>query len=155
MEHHTISTSDMIHTIVKGLFQQLSTPFVAATGKRHWSNTSQRDQMSCHNSTSSSNLASRLSFSWVVITTRGNHSSFTNAYEIPVILTVPNIAKNIMIYCHKLDAQPMGDLFSILGTSSQNVARPTSLNSGTTRNNSKSIVRTSSRLPSESYNKTQ
>ena len=31
-----------------------------------------------------------------------------------------------MRYCHKLDAQPMGDLFSGLGTSSQDVARPSS-----------------------------
>ena len=124
MDHYKISTPDMIHTIVERLFQQVSTAFVAATGKRHWSNTSQRDQTSRHNSTSSSNLASCLSLSRDVITTR-NHSSFTNAYEILRIFNGPKLSRNNMRYCHKLDAQPMGDLFSRLGTSSQDVARAT------------------------------
>ena len=47
-------TFDMIHTIVEGLLQQLSTAFVAATGKGHWSTTSKRDQQSCPNGTSAS-----------------------------------------------------------------------------------------------------
>ena len=34
MDHHKISTSEMIHTIVEGLFQQLSTAFVAVAGKK-------------------------------------------------------------------------------------------------------------------------
>ena len=126
MNHHKFFTSDMIHTIVEGLFQQLSTVFVAATGKRHWSSTSQRDQTSRHSSTSSSHLASCLSFNRDVITTREKHSSFTKAYEIPRTFNCLDYSQNNMRYCHKLDAQPMGDLFSRLGTSSQDVARPTS-----------------------------
>ena len=148
MDHHKKSTSDMIHAIVEGLFQQLSTAFVAATGKRHWSNPSRRDQTSCHNSASSSNLASCLSFSRDVITSRRKYSSFTNSYEIPRIFNCPEHSRNNIRYCHKLDAQPMGDLSSRLGTSSQNVARPTS-NSfpEQPRNNSKRISRTNSRIP--------
>ena len=115
MEHHELSTSDMLHTIGEGLFQQLSTAFVAATGKRQWSNTSQRDQTSSHNSTSSPKLAACLSFSRDVIPIRGNHSSFTDTYEIPKMFNYPEHSRNIMRYCHKLDAQPMGDLFSRLG----------------------------------------
>ena len=61
-----------------------------------------------------------------------------------------------MRYCHKLDAQPMGDLFSSLGTSSQDVARPTS-NSlpeqpGTT---AKASPGRAAGSPAESYTKTQ
>ena len=37
------SPSASRHTIFEGLFQQLSTTFVAAAGKKHWSNTSQMD----------------------------------------------------------------------------------------------------------------
>ena len=61
-----------------------------------------------------------------------------------------------MIYCHKLDAQPMGDLFSKLGTSLQDVARHTS-NSlpeqpGTT---AKASLGRAPGSPAESYTKTQ
>ena len=126
MEHHKIPTSDMIHTVVEGLFQQLSTAFVAATGKKHWSTTSERDQTSCHNGTSASPLAPCLSFSRDVITIRRKHSRFTNAYEILKTLKRPKYSQNNIRYCHKLDAQPMGDLFSRLGTSPEDVARPVS-----------------------------
>ena len=91
-----ISSSEMIHTIVEGLFQWLSTEFVAATGKRHLSTTSEREETSCHNSTSASKLASCLSFSRDVITTRGNHSSFTNAYELPNKCNCPKHSQNNM-----------------------------------------------------------
>ena len=100
----------MIHTIVEGLLQQLSTAFVAATGKMHWSTTSEKDQTLRHNGTAASPLALCLNFSRDVIT----------------ILKCPKYSQNNIRYCQKLDAQPMGDLFSRLGTSSQDVARPTS-----------------------------
>ena len=64
-----IFPSDMIYTIVEGLFQQLLTAFAVGTGKRHWSTTSEKDQTSCHNSTTASKLASRLNFSRDVIAT--------------------------------------------------------------------------------------
>ena len=117
----------MIQSIVKSLFQQLSTAFAADTGKRHWSTTSERDQTSCHNSMSASKLASCLSCSRDVMTTRGNNSSFfTNAYELPNICKCPEHSQNNLKYCQKLDAQPMGGLRTRLGTSSQDVATPTS-----------------------------
>ena len=78
-----VSLSEMIHTNVEGLFQQLLTTFATGTGKRYWSTTSGRDETSCHNSTSASKLASCLSFSRDAIKTRGNQSSFTNANEKP------------------------------------------------------------------------
>ena len=121
-----ISSSGMIHTIVEGLLQQLSTAFVAAIGKKQWSTTSERDQTSCHNSMSASKLASCLSISRDVFTTRGNHSSFTDVYETPNICNCTEHSQNDKKYCCKLDAQPMGGLFTRLGASSQDVARPTS-----------------------------
>ena len=65
-ERHKKSSSEMIHTIIERSFQLLSTAFVAALGKRHWSTTSERDQRSCHNSRSMSKLVSCLSCSWDV-----------------------------------------------------------------------------------------
>ena len=61
-----------------------------------------------------------------------------------------------MIYCHKVDAQSMVDLFLTLGTSPQDIARPTS-NSlseqpGTTAKASSGQAAGS---PAESYTKTQ
>ena len=128
MEHHKISTSDMIHTNVEGLFQQLLTAFVAATGKSHWSTTSERDQTSCHNGTSASTLASCVNFIRDVITSSRpdevieallkprKHQKHSN---------VPSIAKTISDIVTSLMHNPW-DLFSLLGTSSQHVARPTS-----------------------------
>ena len=121
-----MSPSEMIHANVEGLFQHLSTAFVAATGKRHWSKTSQSDQTLCHNSTSSFELASCLSFSQDVVTTRRNHSSLTNAYEIPNICKCSEHSQNNTKYCYILDAQHLGGLFPRLGIPSQDVARRTS-----------------------------
>ena len=121
-----VSPSEMIHTNVEGLFQQLLTMFATGTGKRYWSTTSGRDETSCHNSTSASKLASCLSFSRDVFKTRGNQSSFTNANEKPNICKCPKHSQNNMEYCHKLDAQPMGGLSTRLGTSSHDVACPNS-----------------------------
>ena len=42
------------------------------------------------------------------------------------IFKCPEPSQNNMRYCHKVDAQPMEDLFPRLGTSSQDVTRPTS-----------------------------
>ena len=126
MEPHKISPSDMIHTVFEGLFQQISSELVAGTGRRHWSITSKRDQTSCHNSMSASKLAPCVSFGRDVNTNRRNHSSSNNAYEIPYICECPEHSQINMKYCHKLDAQPMGGLFTRLGTLSQDVARPNS-----------------------------
>ena len=121
-----ISSSEMIHAIIEGLFLQLATAFVAAVRRRHWSTNSKRHQTSCHNGTSASKLAACLSFSQDAITTRRNHSSFTNVYEKPNICHCPEHRQNKMKYCHKLDAQPKGGLFTRLGNSSQDIAHPTS-----------------------------
>ena len=86
----------MIHTIVECLFQQLLTAFAAATGTRHWSTTSERNQKSCHNCTSASILASCLNFSRDVITTRKNDSSLINANEIPKTFKCPEHSQNKM-----------------------------------------------------------
>ena len=126
MEHHKISTSDKIHPFVEGLFQQLSIAFVAATGKSTGTLPAKGTKGRVTTARrSASTLASCLNFNRN-ITTRRNHSSFTNAYEIPKVLKCPEQSQNNIRQCRKLDAQPMKDLFSRLGSSSQDVARPTS-----------------------------
>ena len=55
--------------------------------------TSEKYQTSCHNGTSASTLAPSLNFSWDIITTRRNHSGFTDAYEIPKILKCPKLSQ--------------------------------------------------------------
>ena len=146
----------MIHAIVEGLFQQFSTAFVAATGKKHWSNTSERDQAPCHNSTSASTLAPCLNFSRDVITTKRKHSNFTDTFETSRTFNCHEHSQNNVRYCHKLDAQPMGDLFSRLGTSSQDVAHPT-LNSipEQPKTTAKAFPGGAAGSPAESYTKTQ
>ena len=147
MKHHKIPTSDMIDTIVEGLFQQLSTAFVATAGKRHWSNTSRGDQASRHNSTLSSNLAPCLSFSWDVITIRRNQSSFTDGYEIPRIFNCPEHSQKqneilLQTWCTTHGRSFFKTVYVITRCCTSHLK----LTSGTTRNISKSFVRTSSSL---------
>ena len=137
----------MLHTIVGGILQQLSTAFVAAALKKHWSTTSERDQTSCHNSTSASELAPCLNVSQDVITTRGNHSSFTNAYEKLKIFKCPDHSQNNMKYCQKLDAQHMEVFFQGWVHHRRLSHAQTQTHLENHRNNSKSSSRMSSRLP--------
>ena len=91
-----ICTSDVIHTNVEGLLQQLPTAFVAATRKRHGGTTSKRHQTSGHDGTPTPTLAPRLGFSLDVIAIRRNHSTFTNAYGISNKVNCPEHCQNNM-----------------------------------------------------------
>ena len=79
--------------------------------------------MSGHNGTSASRLARRFNFSWDVITTRRNPSSFTNAYGKPITFQGPESGYE---NCHNFDAKTMGGICTRLGNSSQHLERPKS-----------------------------
>ena len=143
-----ICTSDVIHTNVEGLFQQLSTAFVAATLKRHGSTTSKRHQTSSHNGTPTPTLAPRLGFNWDVIAIRRNHGTFTNAYEISNIINCPEHCQNNMKQLIQTRCTTHGRSFITRGyVITRRYTAHLKFTSGKTRNNSRSISRMSRGLP--------
>ena len=143
-----LCTSDVIHSNVEGLFQQLPTELVAATCKSHGGTTSKRHQTSGHDGMPTPTLAPRLGFSWYVITIRRNHSTFINTYEITNLINCHEHCQNDIKELIQTRFITHGRSFIRSGyvTTRRHTAH-LNFTSGKIRNNSRNISRMSRGLP--------
>ena len=144
-----IRTPDVIHTNVKGFFQQLTTALVAATSKKRGGTTGKRHQTTGHDGTSTPTLAPRLHFSWHVIAIRRPLGTITNAYEISNLFNCPEHRQKNIKELIQTSSTTHGRSFTISGNVIVRRWTPhLKFTSGQIRNNiSNSISRMSRGLP--------